>query len=117
MTDNLETKFFKVFGIAPSIRKGNKYFSTHMRYVEQVAEEDLYPTVNGDTVLLLESCLGDFSVLRKIAPSEITAYAYKTNKIGKYAISRKDALLEYLIEYSEDYKDTVPAVFNNQMVG
>ena len=52
-----------------------------------------------------------------IAPSEITAYAYKTDKVGKYAASRKDALLEFLIEYYELYKDTVPSVFSNQLVG
>ena len=72
---------------------------------------------NFDTILLLESCLGEFTVLRMIAPSEITAYAYKTDKVGKYAVSRKDALLEFLIEYYELYKDTVPSVFSNQLVG
>ena len=114
---NLEMRFFKVYGIKPSIKKGETYFTGNVRFASVEAEDDIYPTINGDTILLLESCLGEFTVLRMIAPSEITAYAYKTDKIGKYAASRKDALLEFLIEYYERYKDTVPSVFSNQLVG
>ena len=108
---NLETRFFKLYGIKPLINKR----ATYNKDVSTV--DEVYPEINGDTVLLLESCLGEFTVLRMIAPSEITAYAYKTDKIGKYAASRKDALLEFLIEYYELYKDTVPSVFSNQLVG
>ena len=114
---NLEMRFFKVYGIKPSIKKGETYFTGNVRFASVEAEDDIYPTINGDTILLLESCLGEFTVLRMIAPSEITAYAYKTDKIGKYAVSRKEALLEFLIEYYELYKDTVPSVFDNQLVG
>ena len=108
---NLETRFFKLYGIKPLINKR----ATYNKDVSIV--DEVYPEINGDTVLLLESCLGEFTVLRMIAPSEITAYAYKTDKVGKYAASRKDALLEFLIEYYELYKDTVPSVFSNQLVG
>lgn len=108
---NLEMRFFKLYGIKPLINKS----STYNKDVFTV--DEVYPEINGDTILLLESCLGEFTVLRMIAPSEITAYAYKTDKVGKYAVSRKDALLEFLIEYYELYKDTVPSVFSNQLVG
>lgn len=104
-------RFFKLYGIKPLINKR----TTYNKDVFTVGE--VYPEINGDTILLLESCLGEFTVLRMIAPSEITAYAYKTDKVGKYAVSRKDALLEFLIEYYELYKDTVPSVFSNQLVG
>ena len=107
---NLETRFFKLYGIKPLINKRNIDY-------KEVSSAEVYPKINGDTILLLESCLGEFTVLRMIAPSEITAYAYKTDKVGKYAVSRKEALLEFLIEYYELYKDTVPSVFSNQLVG
>lgn len=115
---NLEMTFFKVYGIKPSIKKGETYFTGSVRFASVEAEDDIYPVINGETILLLESCLGDFSIKRQIAPSEIMTYSYQVgDRIGKYAVNRKEALLEFLVEYCDFYKDTVPAVFNNQMVG
>lgn len=115
---NLEMTFFKVYGIKPLIKKGETYFTGSVRFASVEADVNIYPVINGETILLLESCLGDFSIKRQVAPSEILTYSYQVNdKIGKYAVSRKDALLDYLVEYCDFYKDTVPAVFTNQMVG
>ena len=109
---SIEEKFFEVFEIEPLIKKGEYYFTSNMRFGEVQATEDIPYKINSDKILQLEELLPSFELQIEPAPADEKMYCYKSRgNIGKYAIDRKSALLEFFIEYSDIYFDRVKALF------
>ena len=109
---SIEEKFFEVFEIEPLFKKGEYYFTSSMRFGEVQAQEDIPYKITTDTMISLEDLLPSFELKIEPAPADEKMYCYSSRgNIGKYAIDRKSALLEFFIEYSDIYRDRVKALF------
>lgn len=117
--ENIEQLFFMEFDIPPIVKKGQMYLNTTGRFVELEAEEDMYPTINGDTILSLENVLLDEDKTSHIEIHKSTIKRGKNKGKSLYAYiqstgegddyhhsfsdseynSRKDALLSLLVQY------------------
>lgn len=53
MLDETIKKFYSVYEIEPSVRKGEKYYTSDMRFAEIIAEEDIMPKLYDYTYLRL----------------------------------------------------------------
>lgn len=113
----VEEKFFKVFDIEPMILKGEYYITDSCRFGTVQATEDISWKITDSTILALEEFLGTYTLMRQPSHQDALLYCYKTaQNIGKYCLTRKDALLEYFIEYAEQYKAVLQNYFKRERV-
>lgn len=102
----MEKKFFETFEIEPLVKKGEKYFTTNLRFAEQKAEMDLWWSINPEKIMELEDILGNFTVIHS------TGYIYKLDHSESACFdSRKDAILDLLIKNVNKFKDKVKLLF------
>lgn len=105
---DVEQLFFKSFNIKPIIKKGEKYLDNNCRFVERIAEEDIYPTID---ILKIEDNIGTFLLERVVGPQDSILYKYKNDGlIGRLCLHRKEALLYYLID-NKDHFDFIHHIF------
>lgn len=125
----MEQEFFKTFKIPPMIKKGQTYLNTDCRVAEYVAEKDKYISISPNIIIDLENMLlnrddhcyielhvahveeGDdldlpvgTSIYQYIV-GESDNEGYHHGFSNNVSLSRKDALMSYLIHYS--YVDTI----------
>jgi hypothetical protein len=108
----LEKKFFKEFNIPPYAKKGETIFNNSCRWALIFADKDYYPTINAERILELEELLLNWDKETEVAVSKYKGkYSYdgmSNDKSGdsyhhyfntKYFKTRKEALLDLLIQY------------------
>ena len=117
--DCVEKQFFDKFNIGPCIKKGQRYFVTDVRFHEQEATQDIYPSINAQCILDLEEILLNLSqyctveISKDKEPLEINyGYVFTENtengdyhhgfchEINNHRKTRKEALLSVLMDYS-----------------
>lgn len=96
-------KFIEVYNIVPIVKKGENYFSSDFRFVEHVAEEDKYPSIDKKITELEDILLSVFKTF-EIKTSGLS-YKYIIpgyNNNNDYFEDRLDALLYQYINVSND---------------